>query len=380
MEDWIPSFSQDLPSNVDLCIGEPTHGSSTFQNYRSEITFELIRQRRIKFVAIEWDCSDCTHLNHYVKGYTTEDPYTILTNLSRWPRWLWGTQETLTFIRKLRAWNDLLAPEEKISFCGLDLFSFRQLISCIKHCFIEDLPEELRTEAAQSLSICMESLENNEQDPNEACQSAMKVMSVEKFEAIRRWITSRTPKTFRDYEKLSELGLIIDNILANREYYQGKRDWDIRDKHMFKTFLRLKEIYRGNGVFWGHNVHCGDNTFVKEVNYKTFGQFLRQALGNNRVFLIAMTNYSGETLISDNWYHPPYVRQYKIPKSGSWEESFGTEPFIEIFDGTESEVYRPMRVLGITLDYGDEEYLNYALSKAFNAVIHFNRVRPTSPL
>ncbi|WP_458745251.1 erythromycin esterase family protein [Candidatus Nitrosocosmicus sp. T] len=69
----------DKPKNIDflldrigeaeyVLLGEASHGTSEFYQWRSEISKRLIIEKGFSFIAVEGDWPDCYKVNKYVKG------------------------------------------------------------------------------------------------------------------------------------------------------------------------------------------------------------------------------------------------------------------------------------------------------------------------
>src|SRR5437763_13965285 len=62
-------FFEHITSNVKyVLLGEASHGTSEFYNWRIEITKRLIAEKRFCFIAVEGDWPACYNVNRYVKG------------------------------------------------------------------------------------------------------------------------------------------------------------------------------------------------------------------------------------------------------------------------------------------------------------------------
>jgi erythromycin esterase len=51
-----------------VLLGEASHGTSEFYNWRTKITKRLIAEQKFSFIAVEGDWPDCYNVNRYVKG------------------------------------------------------------------------------------------------------------------------------------------------------------------------------------------------------------------------------------------------------------------------------------------------------------------------
>src|SRR5688500_6919887 len=71
---------QDIDRLVDLVahkrivmIGEATHGTHEFYDYRAALSRRLIQHHGFAAVAIEGDWPDALRVDHYVRGHATDD-------------------------------------------------------------------------------------------------------------------------------------------------------------------------------------------------------------------------------------------------------------------------------------------------------------------
>jgi erythromycin esterase len=78
----VQQFSHPLKTRADLdplieqignahfvLLGEASHGTSEYYQWRAHLTSRLIAEKGFRFVAVEGDWPDCYRVNRYVKGY-----------------------------------------------------------------------------------------------------------------------------------------------------------------------------------------------------------------------------------------------------------------------------------------------------------------------
>jgi len=108
-----------------VCIGEASHGTHEFYEWRAELTKRLIEETGFDLVAVEGDWPDCYQVHRSVTGGpgAPPDPRDALAGFVRWPTWMWANREVLDFTRWLRRLNDQRAPERRVGFYGLDVYS-----------------------------------------------------------------------------------------------------------------------------------------------------------------------------------------------------------------------------------------------------------------
>src|SRR4051812_23578142 len=54
-----------------VLLGEASHGTHEYYQWRAELSKRLIREKDFSFIAVEGDWPDCYRVNRYVKGYET---------------------------------------------------------------------------------------------------------------------------------------------------------------------------------------------------------------------------------------------------------------------------------------------------------------------
>ncbi len=97
-------------------LGEATHGTREFTEWRSRVIGELIRSGWLTTIALEASWEEAIRLDDYVrrgKG-TGRD---AVRALAYWP---WRTEELLAFVESVRKLNDGLSADKKIEFLGID--------------------------------------------------------------------------------------------------------------------------------------------------------------------------------------------------------------------------------------------------------------------
>src|SRR5262245_1568190 len=117
----IASISAPLASEGDLdvllervgdahfvLLGEASHGTAEYYDWRAAISRRLIREQGFSFVAVEGDWPDCYRVNRYVRRLPDAGARarSVLRTFERWPTWLWANEEAEEFAEWLRAHNE----------------------------------------------------------------------------------------------------------------------------------------------------------------------------------------------------------------------------------------------------------------------------------
>ena len=110
-----------------VMLGEATHGTHEYYQWRTYITRKLIEEKNFNFIAVEGDWPDCYRLNRFVKGYDDKNKsaYHVLHAFNRWPTWMWANWEIMALADWLQLHNKGLSANKKAGFYGLDVYSLR---------------------------------------------------------------------------------------------------------------------------------------------------------------------------------------------------------------------------------------------------------------
>src|SRR4051794_32089549 len=129
--DYDPLMAAIGDAHVVL-IGEASHGTHEFYRERAQITKRLIREKGFTAVAVEADWPDAYRVNRYVRGVGEDaDATEALSGFRRFPQWMWRNADVLDFVGWLREENDGRAPESRVGFYGLDLYSLHGSIEAV---------------------------------------------------------------------------------------------------------------------------------------------------------------------------------------------------------------------------------------------------------
>jgi len=308
-----------------VLIGEATHGTSEFYRLRSRITRELIVRHGFDIIAIEGDWADAEAVDRHVRG---RSPIALRTPpFSRFPTWMWQNQETRAFIDWLADHDAQRAPEERVTFRGLDLYGLNNSIGAVL-----DYLDETDDEAARAARARYACFSPWEVDPagygRNVMSGRMRSCEAEAVATLRDLLTARMDRlaehddeNFFDAER---------NAVVIREaeryyramYYGARESWNLRDRHMFDTLEALLE-QRGPGsraVVWAHNSHVGDAdaTEMGARGECNIGSLARQAFGDD-ARRIGFGTDRGTVAAASNWDGPVRVMDVRPALPGSHE-------------------------------------------------------------
>jgi protein-L-isoaspartate(D-aspartate) O-methyltransferase len=311
-----------------VLLGEATHGTSEFYRFRDCLTRELVSKKGFDFVAVEADWPDAARVDRYVRHRLPvpgERPPGGVP-FARFPTWMWRNQEVRRLVEWLRQHNAGRAPEARVGFHGLDLYSLYTSIDAVLR-YLEDVDPA----AARVARLRYGCLTPWEQDAALYGQAAL----TRRFAICERDVVAtlvgllrhRLEYAERDGERFLD-ALQNARVVAAAEryyrvmYYGSHESWNLRDTHMFET-LELLLASRGptsRGVVWEHNSHVGDAGATEmaargEINV---GHLTRERYGDG-AFVIGFGTDHGTVAAAHEWNGPMEVMAVRPSHSESYE-------------------------------------------------------------
>ncbi len=383
-----------------VMIGEASHGTKEFYEWRESITQELIMNHGFDFIAVEGDWPPSQKINEYVRGELNENSFDVLSHFNRWPTWMWGNTEMLWFIDWLKDWN--MDQERKVGFHGLDVYSlFESIDQTIA--VMKKLNPELAEQFTKKYS-CLEYYRENEKEYAKSLFHTPEGCKKEVLDVLKSTIEEK----LKMGDKEKDLWLDVEQnarIVKNAEnYYRamvfGHEDsWNIRDQHMMETLNVLLRKYGRNAkaIIWEHNTHIGDYRATDMVIHGqvNIGGLAREFYGNDKVGLVGFGTYKGEVTASHSWDGPTI--SFDVPEAPitSVEHicheaipEIGHHDFFMIFDPKDYEnilrrEIKGHRAIGVVYNPQNERRGNYvstSLAARYDAFIFINETTALVPL
>jgi erythromycin esterase len=306
-----------------VLLGESTHGTAEYYQWRAAITKKLIQEKGFDFIAVEGDWTDSYKINQFIKGpqQDTNSAVEILKQYDRWPQSMWSNYEMASLVKWLNDYNQDKEGNHKVGFYGLDVYSFWEWTG-----------QKLNVEDSSILTAAKQLKEKFSSFNNDALKYAdavrkSKIDYHETAEHLWKSIQNFSPKLPDDESKfvLQQQALLT---LQGERYFRTmatdrKQSWNIRDRYMAETIKRLLQ-YRGRNskaIIWVHNGHAGDAQYsnMGDLGYTSVGEILRSEFGHNKIFSAAFGTNKGTVMAGYSW-DAPLQKQTVLPaKTGSWE-------------------------------------------------------------
>ena len=382
--------ARPLESNADLdplidrigkaryvLLGEATHGTSEFYQWRATLSRRLVEDHGFSFIAVEGDWPDCYRVNRYAKRYadsgnTARD---VLHAFERWPTWMWANREVAELAEWMRDYNHRRAPERQAGFYGLDVYSLWESMHAVVG-YLESIDPAL-ARAARAAYRCFEPYA---EDVQEYARATALVPTTCEREAVAVLAAVRNKaEEFRQDGRDAFFNAEQNALVARNaeRYYRtmvrgGPTSWNVRDTHMVETLERLMQHHgpEAKAIVWEHNTHIGDARFTDMARAGMFnvGQLVRQSHHEDDVVLVGFGTHHGTVIAGEEWGAP--MRHMRVPpaKENSVEHALREADVgdaLLLFDGSDDGgiegLEEPIghRAIGVVYDLRNEAWGNY---------------------
>jgi erythromycin esterase-like protein len=386
-----------------VMIGEATHGTHEFYDFRAALSRRLIQHHGFAAVAIEGDWPDALRADRYVRDQPTDDDDAVaaLDSFERFPRWMWRNEDVAAFIVWLHGHNSQRGERQRCGFYGLDLYSLHASMRAVIE-YLEDNDHEAAARARERYACFDHVQADPEQYGMQAhlgigpkCETEVVAQLVEM--QLRKLARSgRSPTGDAWFHAVQQAHVVRNAEQYYRMMFAGRSaSWNLRDTHMADT-LDLLSNHLGEGepakiIVWAHNSHVGDAraTEMSDDGQITLGQIARQR-HPGEVALIGFTTHEGSVIAANDWEEPAERMRVRPSLPGSWEELMheAGDPrfFLCASDmkrviGEHAE--RLQRAIGVVYRPETERrnhYLHARLADEFDIVIHIDSTRGVEPL
>lgn len=379
-----------------VMLGESTHGTKEFYEWRNLLTAELIHRYGFNFIAVEGDWPACQELNKFIQRSGKKSSHEAMAGFTRWPTWMWCNAEMVAILDWLRERN--LDSDKAIGFHGLDVYSLYESIDRVLIALKEIDPNSL--DKVSDLFSCFEPFRPDEKAYAKSLIKFPKGCT-EEIQAALSSIVKESLKSREVYFDIRQNFQIIQNA---DNYYKGivfderSSSWNIRDRHMLETLGTLLDHYGNDSkaIVWAHNSHIGDYK-GSDMLYRgevSLGGLAREKYGNDNVALVGFTTYTGATIASHAWGGPIEVVEIPEARAGSLESvlhdavpEVGHPDYFILMDNVEEgsplHDYRGHRAVGVVYEPKRERVRNYVPTSPalrYDAIIFMDETTPLSPL
>lgn len=395
------SSKEDLKPLIDkikdkkvVMLGEASHGTSEYYQWRKEISLDLIQNHGFDFIAVEGDWPACQEVNRYVQLQEDGEASQFLQSFSRWPTWMWANTDVAELIEGFREINSQL--DKKAGFYGLDVYSLFDSIDMVL-VKLRAIDPELAKKAA-ALYECFEPFRHDEKEYARSLFRFPEGCEEEAAKVLQSLLDQKLSSTSNDdfFDSLQNARIVQNAEKYYRAMISADDDsWNVRDRHMMSTLDMLMEHYGPNakGIVWEHNTHIGDYRATDMVlqGHVNIGGLAREAYGEENVSLIGFGSYSGSVIASTAWDGDIYEMPVPASPEGSVESilhsltsEIGSSNYFIMFDGKEESIlneFKGHRAIGVVYhpNYERGNYVPTALSRRYDAFIFIDETTALTP-
>jgi erythromycin esterase-like protein len=403
----IPNEILDLCSEARfVLIGEASHGTHEFYQYRANLTKRLIAEKDFSAVAVEADFPDAYRINRFVRGAGNDrTAEAALSDFQRFPLWMWRNTEVLQFVEWLKNYNDQFPVNEKVGFYGIDLYSLHASMTAVLN-YLETVDKEAANRARYRYS-CFEGFGEDAQhygyaagfDVSKSCENQAVNQLVELRKRAFDYMNRDGFVARDEYFYAEQNARLVRNAEEYyREMFRGRvSSWNLRDRHMTETLMALAAHLQTQHlppkiVVWAHNSHLGDAsaTEMGQQGEWNVGQLVREQVAGSAVN-IGFTTFTGTVTATTNWDETAQLKKVREGLNNSIERLFHEVEipafFLNLRDeetkrafGGEALLERAIGVIYRPESERASHYFKADLPRQFDAVIHFDNTHALEPL
>jgi erythromycin esterase-like protein len=379
-----------------VLLGEASHGTSEYYQWRTAITKRLIQEKGFDFMGIEGEWADSYRVNNFIKGPRQDSAaaVNVLKNYNRWPTWMWGNYEVASLVTWLNNYNAGRPAEDKFGFYGLDVY-------CLWESMAEMMPFIQSNDSLRNMAIqvqqCFQPYSSDVQEYGYAVANASPscvAQTMRLYQAVMQ--ATGNAVTGNETQFLMQQNALV--ALNGENYYRTsvisyEESWNIRDRHMGEVTKRLLQLHGPDSkmIIWEHNTHVGDARFTDMASQGmvNVGQLVREELGQQNVFAVGFGSYQGSVIASNAWGGP--ISKMRVPPApaGSWEgmlHKIGpTDKIIfssAIADNAAMQQKIGHRAIGVVYNPNQEEgnYVPSVIPGRYDAFIYIDQSTALHPL
>ena len=381
-----------------VMLGESSHGTQEYYEWRRLISQELISKHGFNFISVEGDWPACSEVNHFVTSSRNGNSRYALKDFRRWPTWMWANTAVEDLVTWMKEYNLTEGLETPAGFYGLDVYSLFESIDQVLK-ILSKVDPAMAIEARKQY-LCFDRFQKNEKKYakslyfSDSCEE-------EVLRVLQILLRARGPDWERDrlFDAQQNARIVKNAEDYYRAMIRGNDDsWNIRDAHMMETLNLLLEKYgsHSKGIVWAHNTHIGDYraTTMVDDGQINIGGLAREEWGEDKVALLGFGTYEGTVIASRAWDGPTEVMPVPEGQPETYEalfhslclESGNDHIFQWLQDQRHDKTFaerRGHRAIGVVYNPAHERYGNYvptSLANRYDGFVFIDRTNALTPL
>ncbi len=260
-----------------VALGEATHGTREFFQLKHRLVEFLVSELGFTTFAIEANWPECERVNDYV-ATGTGDAAAALAGLYFWT---WDTEEVLSLIEWMRAWNAAHEANRQVRFAGIDA-QFPSLAGANVRAYLKEVDAAYLATVSDALELVSGlSLHGERHDDAIEQQLSETVRSIETRLCGQEdgYVADSSPAAWRSS---CHQARILGQIDATRQANGDAAQFNARDQAMADNVDHLIGDAGTDAkvIVWAHNGHVTrDSGGMFDPNLKTMGETLSERHG-----------------------------------------------------------------------------------------------------
>jgi erythromycin esterase len=257
-------------------LGEATHGSREFFQFKSRMLEFLVKEMGFNVFAIEASYPACMNINDYVL-FGKGDRAAALASQKFWT---WDTNEVSEMIDWMRDYNRTAPEGRKVKFLGFDLQHFEQGLDLVIAYLKKVAPEYAETAEATYKPLRLSVQDYMKRNEEEISQTRARLLELIGFLASNqtRFVRQTSASEFELVMQHARIPLQFDD-----SYIRAMKDQKFkfsRDYYMAENieYLMKTEGPETKMVVWAHNGHIQTGNMGL---LPSMGNYLRKFFGDS---------------------------------------------------------------------------------------------------
>lgn len=247
-------------------LGESTHGTEEYYQFRSNITKLLMEKKGFNVLCIEGDWPNADNIRKYIRTADHSNFQNandlLLNSFQSFPKWMWQNEVFRDLVEWMKQRNKAIKEEQKngafideINVYGLDLYSMSESQQKLEE-FLDIVDPNLAKKARERYS-CLKEFDGQHQKYGRAANGKLKHLVDDIQKNLMKTLTD---VQFGNREKETQYCLLgpdeqlsaeqnAEIVVNGEEYYRkshsddggGVVTWNTRDQHsmFFITYIQI---------------------------------------------------------------------------------------------------------------------------------------------
>lgn len=277
-------------------LGEATHGSREFFQFKHRMLEFLIEKMGFRIFAIEASYPACMNINEYVL-YGKGDRAQALASQGFWT---WDTNEVSDMIDWMRQYDSRVPSDKKVQFVGFDIQHYDQAFQVITDYLQKVSPDHV---AAAQKAFEPLRLSDNQMESFMKLSPERKQQIHANLVALYQFLEDHRKEFLRAAAETEYEGVLMHaRILVQFDEAYGAPLLDeknpgasgaaLRDRFMAENISRLLAMQRPGTrmVVWAHNGHIEKTGYGEGI--RSMGAHLKET-GGNSYYALGFSFYEG---------------------------------------------------------------------------------------